>query len=45
MVEALGLGHSNILKNSEKMSKNTSISVLIAQFSYKNWPIKGGGGL
>ena len=39
----LGSGHSNILKNREKMSKNTIISVLIDQFSCKNWPIKGGG--
>ena len=39
----LGSGHSNILKNREKTPKNTSISVLIDQFSCKNWPIKDGG--
>ncbi len=39
----LGSGHSNILENQEKIPKSTSISVLIDQFSCKNWPIKGGG--
>jgi len=41
----LGSGHSNILKNREKIPKNTGISVLIDQFSFKNWSIKDGGGL
>ena len=40
---SLGSGHSNILKNLEKIPKNTSISVLIDQFSCKNWLIKDGG--
>jgi hypothetical protein len=39
----LGSGHSNILKNREKIPKNTIISILIDQFSCKNWPIKDGG--
>ena len=42
-VFGLGSGHSNISKNREKTPKNTSISVLIGQFSCKNWPIKDGG--
>ena len=39
----LGSGHSNLLKNKQKIPKNTSISVLIDQFSCKNCPIKDGG--
>ena len=44
-LNVLRSGHGNILKKRQKISKNTSISVLIDQFSCKNWPIKGGGGL
>jgi hypothetical protein len=39
----LGSGRSNILKNQEKEPKSTSISILIDQFSCKNWLIKDGG--
>jgi hypothetical protein len=41
--QAMGSDHSNILKNQVKLSKNTRNSVLIDQFSCKNWPIKGDG--
>ena len=44
-VGGLGSGHSNILNNQEKILKNTSISVLIDQFSCKNCPIMDGGGI
>ena len=44
-VRVVGSGHSNILENREKIPKSTSISVLIDQFSSKNWLIKDGGGL
>jgi len=41
--DGLGSGHSNILKKQKKTTNNTSILVLIDQFSCKNWPIKDGG--
>ena len=41
--KGLGSGHSSILENQEKIPKNTYISVLINQFSYKNCPSKDGG--
>jgi hypothetical protein len=39
----LGSGRRNILENREKIPKSTGISVLIEQFSCKNWLIKDGG--
>ena len=39
----LGSGHSKILKNMKKFPKKARISLLIGQFSCKNFPIKDGG--
>ena len=39
----LGSGRSNLLENQGKAPKSTSISILIDQFSCKNWLIKDGG--